>query len=588
MPSSSRSWIIATLGLLPTHFITPEIARRIHAEDDIAVCVIGRCFASLVANRLAAKSKPFTDDEVACLSAIHCIETSAATYSTPGVVQLIGIVSLTFVDVNSLVADTVPPYVLHIVGQTISTLTQALSAELCIELQLNQADSWMNVPDSRIKSVIVSHLRGLFKVCTQRPFPLPEAVRTYCVQMCLYGLWCWVKVHRQLDASQPLPPEFLDLAGLDITSHIRTEKDQNTRVMGRCVEALVVINLVARIRSRTDSDSTIPLSDKESACISAILGTESHDLRLWLSQPGAVELATLVFSEIEVLFTDTLPSESIMPHMVEETCDIVYWQLPYELSAEMLESFDDLQRLTEPNHSPSRMCLKRLWQYAKVYNGLGISAPLPPFVPITLASPEFTQRLHAEGDLPTRVIGRCVQALIVNKLVDGFQSRISLSIGVDDAELASISSILGTEPDELLRWPLLSAVIDIKLQNVIFLMSGEIEDLFSPYGETPTDALHVVQQTLKVICSDPVLGGVFVSGDLPMNQVRLLRERCSNIANAYANRISVKEQLLKHMPTVERKIRRWTTTTFDPKSVRGLGNLTAQPEYEKRRRSWLV
>ncbi|KAF8265185.1 hypothetical protein EI94DRAFT_1860664 [Lactarius quietus] len=326
---------LPALDNFPIHLITPEIARRIHTEDDILVRVIGRCFASLVVNRLAAKSKPFMGHEVACLSAVLGTEKHAAIYQyfMPGVVQLINIVSFAFSKVSSFVADTVPPYVLHIVGQTIGTLTQALPAELCVELQLNQADSWMNIPDIRIKSVIVSHLRDLFKVCTQRPFPLPETVHTYCVQMCLYGLWCWVKVHRWLDASQTLPPEFLDLAGLDITSQIRTEKDQGTCMMGHCVQALVIINLVARIKSLTDSDPTIQINDKELLCISAILGTESYDLRLWFTRPGVVELAnaSLIFSEIDISFTNP-PLLDVMD-MIGETFNIVSWQLPYELYA---------------------------------------------------------------------------------------------------------------------------------------------------------------------------------------------------------------------------------------------------------------
>ncbi|KAF8261190.1 hypothetical protein EI94DRAFT_822090 [Lactarius quietus] len=578
---------LPTLDLFPLHFFTPEIAHRIHAEEDNVVRVIGRCFASLVVNRRAVKSKPFEDHELGYLTAILSTENRAAIHQhfTPGVVQLINVVFLAFGEVSSFVTNTTPPYVLHIVGQTIGILTQSLPAELSAGLQLNRAESRTNVPDSLIKSVIVSYLRDLFKVCTQRTFPLPEAVRMHCVQMCLYGLWCWGKVLHQLDASQPLPPEFVDLAGLEITGHTRTEVDKVTRVMGSCVEALVVKNLVVRMNSRTDSDSTFQISDKELACVSAILGTESHDLRLWLSRPGAVELATevsLVFSEIDMLFTYTPPSDVL--DMVQETCNLVSFQVPYELYAELLKSFEGLQPLTEPNHSPLRQSLKRLWQSAKACNALGISVPLPSFVPITLASPEFTRCLHMERDLPTRVIGRCAQALIVNKLVDDFQSHISLSIGVYDAELASISSLLAIEPGEFSRWPRPSAVI--KLQNIVFLMSGEIENLFSSSETTPTDALHVVQQTLNVVCSDLVLGGVFASGDLPMDQIRLLREIRSKIANVHVNQFSVQtvaeisdqlltaeildelQQLLKHMPTVELKMRRCTSTIFDLKSVR--------------------
>ena len=135
--------------------------------------------------------------------------------------------------------------------------------------------------------------------------------------------------------------------------------------------------------------------------------------------------------------------------------------------------------------------------------------PLPSFVHITLASPKIQRRLRTkQGDLTDRVIRRCVLALIVNKLVDDFQSHISFGGGLYDAELACISSILGTDPGEFLRRPRPSAVV--KLQNVVSLVSGEIKALFtSGTTGTPTDVLHIVQQTLNIICSELVLGGVF-------------------------------------------------------------------------------
>ena len=213
--------------------------------------------------------------------------------------------------------------------------------------------------------------------------------------------------------------------------------------------------------------------------------------------------------------------------------------------------------------------------------------PLPSFVRITLASPEFTGRIHTERDLSTRVTGCCACALIVNQLVDDLQSHISFSNGVYDATLACIASILGTEPGEFSRCPRPSAVI--KLQNVVSLVSGEIEALFT-LETTPTDELHMVQETLNIICSDLVLGGAFASGDLPMDQVSLLREIYSKIANAQpANRFGDQtvgildqlQQISKQLPTVERKMRRCTSSIFEPQLVRE----RSQPEYEVRRRS---
>ena len=150
--------------------------------------------------------------------------------------------------------------------------------------------------------------------------------------------------------------------------------------------------------------------------------------------------------------------------------------------------------------------------------------PLPSFVSITLTNPEFTRRIHSKGDLTTRVTGRCVQALIVKKLADS----ISSSGGVCDVEMGWVSSLLQIEPAEYSRWRRPSPVL--KLHNVVSLMSSEIETLFT-LETSPADVLKIVQQTLEIISSDLTQGGAFNDGDLPMDQVLLLREICLKIAN---------------------------------------------------------
>lgn len=150
--------------------------------------------------------------------------------------------------------------------------------------------------------------------------------------------------------------------------------------------------------------------------------------------------------------------------------------------------------------------------------------PLPSFVGITLTDPEFTRRIHSKGDLTIRVTGRCIQALIVNKLVDS----ISSSSAAYGEEMGWVSSLLGTEPDEFSRQRRPTTVT--KLHNVINLMSSEIESLFTL--ETPrADVLKIVQQTLEIISSDLTQGGAFDDGDVPKDQVLLMHNICSKIAN---------------------------------------------------------
>jgi hypothetical protein len=158
------------------------------------------------------------------------------------------------------------------------------------------------------------------------------------------------------------------------------------------------------------------------------------------------------------------------------------------------------------------------------------------------------------------VTGLCVRALIVNKLVDDFQSRISFSSGrVYDPELRCVSSLLDMEPGEFSRWPRPSAAL--KLQNVISLVSGKIEALFILETQ-PVDLLKIVQQTLDIISSDLTLGGAFDGGDLPVDQVVLLREICSKIASMRPSSqftdvaVGILEQLQqisKQLPTEERQ-----------------------------------
>jgi hypothetical protein len=211
--------------------------------------------------------------------------------------------------------------------------------------------------------------------------------------------------------------------------------------------------------------------------------------------------------------------------------------------------------------------------------------PLPSFVRTTFASPEFSRRINAEGDITTRVTGRCVRALIVNKLVGDFQLCISFTSGAYDTELACISSLLDTEPGEFSRCPRPSAVI--KLQNVVYLLSGEVVDLFTS-GAPPADLIQIVQQTLDDICSD-LVRGKFSGEDLPMNQVLLLREICSKIANVRPvdrftdETVGILERLQlisKQLPTVERKMWRCTSSVFGLQR-----NSTTRPERRRRSKS---
>ncbi len=93
-----------------------------------------------------------------------------------------------------------------------------------------------------------------------------------------------------------------------------------------------------------------------------------------------------------------------------------------------------------------RVWMKNLWHFTREYNESGNSVPLPSYVCIAFTNPETTRRIREQCDLAVRVIGRCVEALVVNKLAADMNSR---NVLVSNDELAYLSAILGTESHDV-------------------------------------------------------------------------------------------------------------------------------------------
>src|SRR6201996_3044954 len=98
--------------------------------------------------------------------------------------------------------------------------------------------------------------------------------------------------------------------------------------------------------------------------------------------------------------------------------------------------------------------MENLWRFTKACNEPENlhSAPLPSYVCITFANPEMTRRIREERDLAVRVIGRCVEAFVVNKLATDIKSRrtlVSNDALVSNDELACLSAILGTKSEDM-------------------------------------------------------------------------------------------------------------------------------------------
>jgi hypothetical protein len=311
---------------LPSNFpltlASPEIIRRIQAEEDPASRVIGRCLCALVVTKLAADARsrpdsnvPIGDDELACLSIILGTKSDDVRFCLewPGAVELASLASLALGDLGSLDVSTLPPDGLDVAYQTLSILSGSLpTGGEAVAPQLDRSLAQLNIPDGEFARHIVSRLLHLLQSCftVSGTSALTTEARRSCLRMCLKCLWYCAKAYHQLGPSTLFSSDFfLDFATPEITNHIQTEKDPVAYIIGRCFQSLVVNKVAAHIKTSTESDDR--LRDNALACLSAILGTECDSLRLWLEQPGAIELlnvVVLVFDNIGPSAMDTVPS----------------------------------------------------------------------------------------------------------------------------------------------------------------------------------------------------------------------------------------------------------------------------------------
>ena len=142
-----------------------------------------------------------------------------------------------------------------------------------------------------------------------------------------------------------------------------------------------------------------------------------------------------------------------------------------------------------------RVWMKNLWHFTREYNERGDSVPLPSYICIAFANPEMSRRIRRQHDLAVRVMGRCVEALVVNKLVADIHSR---NFPVTNDELACLSTILGTKSDDVML--LLNRSGAIEVTNMVFLA---LDDFYSfTLGSVPSYVLDVVQQTSSALRQD--------------------------------------------------------------------------------------
>jgi hypothetical protein len=519
----SSAYFFSTIGVASAEFI-----HLFQTEQDRDSRVMGRCIGALAVMKLMADVRSHSDsrfqignDELACLSIILGTGSDDVKYCLewPDAVELASVASLALGDFGSLGANGFGRIVKEVGTGTFAIPSQTLRAEDTVGWK---PFIWGDIFDGKLPRVVVSSLYNLLQVCLSGTSALTDKVRRSCLSLCLRSLWYCANAYHQPNA-RPLPSFFPStLSSPGIIRRIQTEQDPTSRVLGRCFGALVVTKLAADITSRTDS--SVKINDDELACLSTILGIQTHDVGFCLERPGTIELACMVsiaLGDFGSLDVDALPSG--VCEVAQQTFDILSQkaklQLPvdpsitqpnflvrefnllivsglHDLLQEKVKDASNASPLTaEVRRGCLRMSLNCLWYCAKAYHQPGASKPLLSYFASTLASPKIIRLIQVEQDPVSRVTGSCFGALVVMKLVADIRSRADLNLSISDEELACLSAILGTEgPDLKLR---LSQPYAVELANILSLIFSEIDYLFS--NTAPSEVLDMMQQTYSIL-----------------------------------------------------------------------------------------
>ncbi|KAH9018613.1 hypothetical protein EDB84DRAFT_1566332 [Lactarius hengduanensis] len=201
--------------------------------------------------------------------------------------------------------------------------------------------------------------------------------------------------------------------------------------------------------------------------------------------PCAIEFTSVVFlalGDVSSLVTNKVSLDT--RHVLQQTFTILSHALPAELNAKMrLDQTDTLMNISDVTSSLTaemyrrilRVWMKSLWHFTREYNEPSSSVPLPSYVSIAFTNPEMTRRILREHRDPTvRMIGHCIEALVVNKLAADINSR---TIAPSEAELAHPGAI--------------------EFTSVVFLELGDVGSLAT--NKMPLDTRHILQQTLDII-----------------------------------------------------------------------------------------
>ena len=343
--------------------------------------------------------------------------------------------------------------------------------------------------------------------------------------MCLKHLWHRLQAYHQPRSSVPLPSyALIAFASPVLTRHIRMERGIATRVLGRCLEALVLKELVSGIKPNFNPN--VQVRDDKLAWLSAILCTESEDVKFCLECPGAVEFVTMVsiaLGDVAPLPVNVLPSDvhdvaqrtvailsqTALPHIDQPISqpDIMDVKLDGVIVSGIHKFFQMCTSGTlaaQVRKSCLRMCLKSLWYCAKAYHQLGATKPLPSYFPRSTSSKEIHRIIRKEKDPFSRVVGRCFHALVAMKMVTDSRLRSDADVEVSDVEEEYLSPQLD---HPMFQYGHLDSVVarfqeqrgTFELVNIIWLAFTDVQDGFSPTETIPRCILNVIPQTFSIL-----------------------------------------------------------------------------------------
>ena len=376
--------------------------------------------------------------------------------------------------------------------------------------------------------------------------------------LCLKSLWDVVKASNEPGHTVPLPSSAYGAFTIFSRTHHLYDNHHagSTTTIGRCVGALLVRKLVSDLKSRN-----VPASDVELTFLSNILGTQNDNVKRWLKHPSAIELVAIVSLNLDIF--DSLDTNVVPPHtldIVQQSLDLISRPLPTELIAQRqldqtirncgpnfenfvssrLKKFLNAYKLNTPSPPTVRasclqICLKSLWYFARLYHRHVASMPLLPNI----------ARFIQTEDPTTRVIRRCFEALVVDKLVADVNP---LNCSLTHEDVAYLSAILGLESDIVRDW--LGQPGAIILRNVVSFILGENNALVA--DQLPADVVEIFQQTLSTIAKQIARGRGSAGDDLYMDQVSIFHDVGSTLAKEGPDWLKYQlEWILSQLPAVD-------------------------------------